>query len=215
MDVQEVVYLKNGSVVRGVVIEQVPGVSLKVQTSDGSIFAYQMSEVVKITKESANYRNGNSMRLNNNSGNETGYKGFIDLGYTHSTIALNGFYNPLGKFDIHHPYTFDFPIDLDDDGIDLVDINGYLDDIYQKQGRSRDDSYVDIFGHTHRSQVNYPGSYCFVPSFFEGKSRRGACHLRIYFDEESDIKYMVFMPLIGNGNLIKVYEDIYQKILTK
>lgn len=81
-NVQEVVYLKNGSVVRGVVIEQVPGVSLKVQTSDGSIFAYQMSEVVKITKESANYRNGNSMRLNNNSGNETGYKGFIDLGYT-------------------------------------------------------------------------------------------------------------------------------------
>ena len=40
-NVQEVVYLKNGSIVRGVVIEQVPGVSLKVQTSDGSIFAYQ------------------------------------------------------------------------------------------------------------------------------------------------------------------------------
>lgn len=140
---------------------------------------------------------------------------FIDLGYTHSTIALNGFYNPLGKFDIHHPYTFDFPIELDDDGIDLVDINGYLDDIYQKQGRSRDDSYVDIFGHTHRSQVNYPGSYCFVPSFFEGKSRRGACHLRIYFDEESDIKYMVFMPLTISDRLVKNTEIIYQKLLKK
>ena len=81
-NVQEVVYLKNGSVVRGVVIEQVPGVSLKVQTSDGSIFAYQMSEVVKITKESANYKNGFFLRLNNNSGNSVGYKGFIDLGYT-------------------------------------------------------------------------------------------------------------------------------------
>jgi len=121
----------------------------------------------------------------------------------------------LGKFDIHHPYTFDFPIELDDDGIDLVDINGYLDDIYQKQGRSRDDSYVDIFGHTHRSQVNYPGSYCFVPSFFEGKSRRGACHLRIYFDEESDIKYMVFMPLTISDRLVKNTEIIYQKLLKK
>ena len=140
---------------------------------------------------------------------------FIDLGYTHATIALNGFYNPLGRFDIHHPYTFDFPIDLDDDGIDLVDINGYLDDVYNKQGRSRNDSYVDIFGHTHRSQVNYPGSYCFIPSYFEGKSRRGACHLRIYFDEESDIKYMVFMPLTISDRLVKNTEIVYQKILKK
>ena len=81
-NVQEVVYLKNGSVVRGVVIEQVPGVSLKIQTSDGSIFAYQMSEVDKITKESTKHKNGNTLNLNNNSGNESGYKGFIDLGYT-------------------------------------------------------------------------------------------------------------------------------------
>lgn len=81
-NVQEIVYLKNGSVVRGVVVEQVPGVSLKIQTSDGSIFAYQMSEVVKITKESTKNKNGNTLNLNNNSGNESGYKGFIDLGYT-------------------------------------------------------------------------------------------------------------------------------------
>lgn len=47
----EVVYLKNGGQIRGVVIEQVPGESLKVQTSDGCIFVYQMSEVEKITKE--------------------------------------------------------------------------------------------------------------------------------------------------------------------
>lgn len=140
---------------------------------------------------------------------------FIDLGYTHSTIALNGFYNPLGKFDIHHPHVFDFPIDLDDDGIDLVDINGYLNDVYQKQGRRRDDSYIDIFGHTHRSQFNYPGSYCFIPSYFEGKSRRGACHLRIYFDEETDIKYMVFMPLTISDKLIKNTEIVYQKMLRK
>ena len=43
---QEVVYLKNGSIIRGTVIEQVPGQSLKIQTADG-----KMSEVEKITKE--------------------------------------------------------------------------------------------------------------------------------------------------------------------
>ena len=72
-DVQEIVYLKNGSVVRGIVIEQVPGVSLKIQTSDGSIFAYPMSDVEKITKESIKSKS---------SGNKAGYKGFLDLGYT-------------------------------------------------------------------------------------------------------------------------------------
>ncbi len=140
---------------------------------------------------------------------------FINLGYTHSTIALNGFYNPLGRFDIHHPSSFDFPIYLDDDGIDLVDMNGYLEDLYKKQGRCRDDSYIDIFGHTHRSQFNYPAGYCYIPSFFEGRSKRGACHLRIYFDEDTDIKYMVFMPLTFSDRLLKNTEIVYQKILTK
>lgn len=47
----EVVYLKNGGMVRGTIVEQVPKESLKIQTADGSIFVYKMSEVEKITKE--------------------------------------------------------------------------------------------------------------------------------------------------------------------
>lgn len=47
----EVVYLKNGSIIRGIIIEQIPNSSLKIQTADGSIFAYPMNEVEKITKE--------------------------------------------------------------------------------------------------------------------------------------------------------------------
>ena len=47
----ETVYLKNGSAIRGEVIEQVPGQSLKIQTKDGSIFVYKMEEVERITKE--------------------------------------------------------------------------------------------------------------------------------------------------------------------
>jgi TM2 domain-containing membrane protein YozV len=48
---EEVVYLKNGSIIRGTVIEQVPNVSLKIQTKDGNVFVYKMEEVEKITKE--------------------------------------------------------------------------------------------------------------------------------------------------------------------
>ncbi|QQS72492.1 MAG: hypothetical protein IPP95_15195 [Flavobacteriales bacterium] len=45
---QDVVYLKNGSVIRGMVIEQVPNVSLKIGTADGSVFVYAMDQVEKM-----------------------------------------------------------------------------------------------------------------------------------------------------------------------
>lgn len=48
---QDVVYLKNGSVIRGVIIEQVPNQSIKIETADKSVFVYQMNEIEKITKE--------------------------------------------------------------------------------------------------------------------------------------------------------------------
>lgn len=139
---------------------------------------------------------------------------FIDLGYTHSTITLNSPTNYLGCFDIHHPDDFQFPVEVDDDGIDLEFMNGYLEGLYSKQGRSRDDSYIDILGHTHRSQFNYPGGYCYIPEYIDGATKRGACHLRIYFDEDTDIKYMVFMPLSYSTatRLAKNNEIVYQKI---
>ena len=87
--VQEVVYLKNGSVIRGTIIEQVPNVSLKIQTNDGNIFAYKMSEVAKITKEetSSNRIHSSSSSLLSSfeldgRGPEIGYRGFVDLGCT-------------------------------------------------------------------------------------------------------------------------------------
>lgn len=48
---EEVVYLKNGSVIKGTILEQVPDVSVKIQTKDGNIFVYKMEEIEKITKE--------------------------------------------------------------------------------------------------------------------------------------------------------------------
>ncbi len=47
----ETVHLKNGSMIRGIIIEQIPEGTLKIQTADGSIFVYPNSEIAKITKE--------------------------------------------------------------------------------------------------------------------------------------------------------------------
>ncbi len=83
---QEVVYLKNGSIIRGIIIEQVPNVSLKIQTADGSVFAYPMDEVEKITKEqaivSSNSENRSFSSTVKSYGLKSGYRGFIDLGYS-------------------------------------------------------------------------------------------------------------------------------------
>ena len=50
---EDVVYLKNGEIVWGTIIEQIPGESLKIQTVDGSVFAYAMDEISKIVQEPA------------------------------------------------------------------------------------------------------------------------------------------------------------------
>ena len=140
---------------------------------------------------------------------------FIDLGYYHSTVCLDGVMGNIGKFDLHHPSEFNFPVDLDEDGFTVDDMDGYLEEVYTNMGRDRDDSYIDIFGHTHRNQFNYASSYCYIPPYFEGKNRRGACHLRIYFDEDTGIKYMVFMPLSVSNKLTKNNEIVYQKVMSR
>ncbi len=46
----DVVYLKNGSVIRGTVVDWYPGSTVKIRTSDGSVFVYEMDDVERIGK---------------------------------------------------------------------------------------------------------------------------------------------------------------------
>lgn len=77
---QETIYLKNGSVIKGEVIEQNIGESIKIKTKDGSIFVYKFSEVEKIEKSA-------------NDANSRTYKGLdfnIDFGYNIATEGGGG-----------------------------------------------------------------------------------------------------------------------------
>jgi len=47
----DIVHLKNGSVIRGVIIEHVINKAIKLETSDKSIFVFEMDEIEKLTKE--------------------------------------------------------------------------------------------------------------------------------------------------------------------
>lgn len=84
---REVVYLKDGSIVKGTIIEQIPNTSLKIQTADGSIFAYQMKDIEKITKEAYDKPEPPTRHkiAFDGKGPKTGYRGFADLGYTIGT----------------------------------------------------------------------------------------------------------------------------------
>jgi len=79
---QDVVYLKNGSIIRGVIIEQVINKSIKIETADKSVFFYQMDEIEKITKESP--------VQSKTANNQNKRKGYIGLSFGPSM--------PLGDF---------------------------------------------------------------------------------------------------------------------
>jgi hypothetical protein len=48
---KDVVYLKNGSVVKGVIIENVINEKIRLETSDGSVFVFKYNEILKVQKE--------------------------------------------------------------------------------------------------------------------------------------------------------------------
>lgn len=48
---QDVVYLKNGSIVHGIIIEQITDVSVKIKTETGDLWVFSYDEIEKITKE--------------------------------------------------------------------------------------------------------------------------------------------------------------------
>lgn len=49
---QDVVYLKNGSEIRGEIIELDPHSHVKIRTKDGNLFVFQVEEILRVTKES-------------------------------------------------------------------------------------------------------------------------------------------------------------------
>jgi len=74
---QDVVYLKNGSIIRGIIIEQIPSQSLKIETAGGSVFVYVIDEIEKIVKEP---KFGQESKVSNpNTGLKRGYRGIVDF----------------------------------------------------------------------------------------------------------------------------------------
>jgi len=94
---QDVVYLNNGSIIRGTIIEQVPNKSIKIETADRNVFVYQIDEIEKIIKDTF-YREKADFKSNSDR-----RKGFIGLSLG-ASIPVGDFgdlYNGLAKTGIH------------------------------------------------------------------------------------------------------------------
>ena len=92
---EDVIYLKNGSIIRGIIIEQVPNKSFKIQTADRNVFFYKNDEIEKITKENLPVKN--SFVKNFNKITDFKKSGFINL------TEVNKYFG-IGKVEIG-PYS--------------------------------------------------------------------------------------------------------------
>jgi len=133
----ETIHLKNGSMIRGVIIEQIPDKTLKIQTADGSIFVYSNSEIAKITKEIPQ-RGERAKPVSPNRPHtpaKPSYMGMVDLGYS---VDARGFSAGRAEFSTSHgclimPYLyigggvgFQYYHTLDGFGIPIfADFRGY------------------------------------------------------------------------------------------
>ncbi|MDD6209220.1 MAG: hypothetical protein PUB21_01275 [Bacteroidales bacterium] len=73
----DVVYLKNGDVVKGTILEQ--GTPLKIKTPDGKILVFQAEYIEKVTKENDDNFTDNKKKIEDRKG-FTGYRGFLEIG---------------------------------------------------------------------------------------------------------------------------------------
>ncbi len=90
----EIVHLKNGGRIRGIITEQIPNEQLKIQTSDGNIFVYSFDEIEKITKELPGQEPvsafGNRRNNTYTSSFRPHYEGGADLGYSLGVSYIDG-----------------------------------------------------------------------------------------------------------------------------
>ncbi len=87
-DLQDVIHLKNGSIVRGIIIEQIPNKTYKIETSNGSLFIFDCEEIVKISKdrEVTQMTKQRKSRDNSNIANEKRFSFGVKAGLSLTTV---------------------------------------------------------------------------------------------------------------------------------
>ena len=99
-NMEDVVYLKNGSIIRGIIIEQVPNQSIKIQTKDRNVFVFKYDEIEKMTKKNLPADNSN----NNYQVTDFKKSDFINL----TEINYSPGIGDVGNYGRNNEYSFGF-----------------------------------------------------------------------------------------------------------
>ncbi|TFH05256.1 MAG: hypothetical protein E4H06_01680 [Methanosarcina sp.] len=104
---QDVVYLKNGSIIRGTIIEHVPNKSIKIETADRSVMVYQIEDIEKMTKEAIQSKDNSSKKY---SYKKSGYLGIVELGYAFGIKKAYDFlnFNVINGYKFNHYFSLGF-----------------------------------------------------------------------------------------------------------
>ncbi|MBL0308235.1 MAG: hypothetical protein IPP77_00595 [Bacteroidetes bacterium] len=98
-NLEEVIYLKDGSIYRGVIVETVPQVSYKIQIAGGSIINIKLADVMKTTKEERIERDEmwGPGRMGFGEGFHGGM-GRFHSGYGHDSTQVPSYMKKRGRF---------------------------------------------------------------------------------------------------------------------
>lgn len=135
---------------------------------------------------------------------------FINLGYDDATI--NFIQDNSSEFiGLHHPNIAG--LQLDDFVAVREEINNYLKNTYKDVDFRRKDIFLDLFGHFHLPRIYAANYYAFVPALMKlnGQNTNGAFHLKIYFNENNTIDYIVIKSIIPDRSFECLGEHVYQK----
>ncbi|MES2620075.1 MAG: hypothetical protein V4615_04415 [Bacteroidota bacterium] len=113
-NIEDVVYLKSGSIVRGKITEHKYGV-VKIELTGGSLFVFQPGEIDSVKKENVVKRNIKAIRKNYFR-KDRGYRNMTEFGIIYGTDL---------KRDNNDPYYYYYNNNPDDFGLSLHTVNGY------------------------------------------------------------------------------------------
>lgn len=141
---------------------------------------------------------------------EDNRRDFINLGYDNATISFMRD-NSSEIIGIHHPNTVG--LQLDDFVSVREEINNCLKIAYKDAEFNRKDVYMDLFGHFHLPRIDAANHYALVPALMKlnGQNTNGAFHLKLYFNENNNIDYIVIKSIIPDRSFECLGEHVYQK----
>jgi hypothetical protein len=98
---RDVVYLKNGSVIRGKIVEEVPNKTYTIKTADSSLFVVQIEDIVKIVHEEIAGTSSGKKSGERSTALEKGYEGLAEFGYG---AAVGKYGLDVAKFNLINGY---------------------------------------------------------------------------------------------------------------